>query len=726
MVAEEIVKAVPADVALHHLVGAVGLVEARPERGAPGPRPAAPVVAAAAAQVKGLLRRGNEVLRIRLVPEHRARKDADEVRRVAVSAHHLRTVLAPLLQIAVRRDPRHVETLLHVGDLLRPVLVHAKDRGRLHRVLEKLPDQLLVMRDAVLDGAPLVRPALRRDELAVRRLLEHRLPERADLLERGIADRREIRAVLRVLVMVPEMQRVPRVDGRIPLHPAAAAPGILRDARRPALLVRTEVLHRHVVKRFLHRTDEVKERQVAFGEVRDLRAPIAHLEVDVVVVVARPGRMDLVVPDALQVKRQVPGTRSRDEHVASVLVHERLKLRIRQRLAVLRKPLVRRQFRGLGIRLAEVKGHPPVERAVVRDMRRAELLERLGSRAGDRLLIALRGILALPVRLEVLLVIRSERKERVEARRARHLEIRDTLGIERGTRPVPTALVRDLHRLRAADDGRLPLPVRDPDGEPSFEDLAVRERAAHDDRVALNRVRDVMARHEADLRRERTRLVDARGIDEHVVGTAREDHALVTDAAVDELGARDGLTEVERTRVVRRLSRKVVLGEEVAERLVGPKLVLAGCRTVRIAAAVPREVRSARPERDLVQVDAVSPVAAEDRAAEASVADRQALRLPGIAVGDARQVAARRLAGGPRDLHLDNPSRLGIPQAFGRGKAKPLRAKNSQGQPACSNGQHQVANLHQIPPTGAYKMYTTILPSLREMSRGRIKKIQAT
>ena len=85
---------------------------------------------------------------------------------------HVRTVRAPLLQITARRDLRHVETRLHPLDLLRPVLVDAEDLRRRDRVVEELPDELLVVHAAVLHGALLMGPTVGRDERALLDALE--------------------------------------------------------------------------------------------------------------------------------------------------------------------------------------------------------------------------------------------------------------------------------------------------------------------------------------------------------------------------------------------------------------------------------------------------------------------------------------------------------------------------------------------------------------------------
>jgi len=64
--------------------------------------------------------------------------------------------------------------------------------------------------------------------------------------------------------------------------------------------------------------DQVEERLVALGEAGGLGRPVVHLDVDVGRPVGVPGRGDLGVPDALEVRRLGAGPRGGDQQVAAV------------------------------------------------------------------------------------------------------------------------------------------------------------------------------------------------------------------------------------------------------------------------------------------------------------------------------------------------------------------------------------------------------------------------
>ena len=65
--------------------------------------------------------------------------------------------------------------------------------------------------------------------------------------------------------------------------------------------------------------DEVEELVVALGEIRDLRRPVVHLEVDVDRELAVPGRLVALVPDPLEICRQRPRATRSEEQVAPEL-----------------------------------------------------------------------------------------------------------------------------------------------------------------------------------------------------------------------------------------------------------------------------------------------------------------------------------------------------------------------------------------------------------------------
>ena len=86
-----------------------------------------------------------------------------------------------------------------------------------------------------------------------------------------------------------------------------------------------------------------EQRLVQLGEVGRLGRPVVHLGVDVDRVVRAPRRPQLVVPDALQVRRLRARAAAGDQQVAAVLEQQLDELRIRG--AELHDPLIGRQRR---------------------------------------------------------------------------------------------------------------------------------------------------------------------------------------------------------------------------------------------------------------------------------------------------------------------------------------------------------------------------------------------
>ena len=75
--------------------------------------------------------------------------------------------------------------------------------------------------------------------------------------------------------------------------------------------------------------DEPQQRQMAVGEVGGFHRPVVHLQVDVAVEVAAPGRGVFLRPDALQIGRQLRvGPRAGDDEVAAELEIERRQGRV--------------------------------------------------------------------------------------------------------------------------------------------------------------------------------------------------------------------------------------------------------------------------------------------------------------------------------------------------------------------------------------------------------------
>ena len=100
---------------------------------------------------------------------------------------------------------------------------------------------------------------------------------------------------------------------------------------------------------------QIKERQVAFGQVGDLGRPVIHLHVDVRVIIGMPRRIVVVVPEALQIRRQAAGTRTGNQQVTTVLKQQLLQSGINVCLTASSLALVGRQRGLLGGGFAQVE-----------------------------------------------------------------------------------------------------------------------------------------------------------------------------------------------------------------------------------------------------------------------------------------------------------------------------------------------------------------------------------
>src|SRR5262245_53199547 len=78
--------------------------------------------------------------------------------------------------------------------------------------------------------------------------------------------------------------------------------------------------------------DEIEQRLVKLRKIGDLSGPIIHLCVDVDRVLAFPGWFELLVPDALKIRRHRTGPAAGDEEIPSELEVQRLKRRISRTL----------------------------------------------------------------------------------------------------------------------------------------------------------------------------------------------------------------------------------------------------------------------------------------------------------------------------------------------------------------------------------------------------------
>ena len=140
--------------------------------------------------------------------------------------------------------------------------------------------------------------------------------------------------------------------------------------------------------------DQVEQRLVALGEVRHLGGPVVHLGVDVDRVLAAPGGVHVVVPEALEVRGLGARPRAGDQQVAPVLEVGRGEAGVDRSLAHGRETLVRGQRVPFG--RAEIQADAPEERPVVGQVAREQLAVR--PRGAQRLRAGRLGIAPLEAR----------------------------------------------------------------------------------------------------------------------------------------------------------------------------------------------------------------------------------------------------------------------------------------------------------------------------------------
>ena len=137
-------------------------------------------------------------------------------------------------------------------------------------------------------------------------ILQMVFPEMADLLHQGIGLFFQILPVPGEGIMFPYVQGIPGIARNVP-GPSVAAEDVLGGAHRPAAH-RLSVLG---IELFIglggvpaagsHGFHVINQRLVAFRKVGGFRAPVGHLDIDVVVIVAGPRRLHILVPKTLEV-----------------------------------------------------------------------------------------------------------------------------------------------------------------------------------------------------------------------------------------------------------------------------------------------------------------------------------------------------------------------------------------------------------------------------------------
>ena len=218
-----------------------------------------------------------------------------------------------------RRRPRHLQPLARAHAPRRTKASSIVERrGGVEHVGEEIPDDLLIHRRPHAEAWPSCRRAPRTgsraswrgpgDQLAGRRIVDRasrgRSAPRRPSSARRAAGRRDRRRTRSAPTGAGTSRR--RRSGTAPSSGCSPgrgeAPRIVDRVDRPA--ARAVVDARGPRARRAHRLDQPNERLDGLRQVRRLGQPVVHLDVDVGVVVAVPGRLDGVGPEALQVGRQ--------------------------------------------------------------------------------------------------------------------------------------------------------------------------------------------------------------------------------------------------------------------------------------------------------------------------------------------------------------------------------------------------------------------------------------
>ena len=243
-----------------------------------------------------------------------ARIHGEQMRRVAMMIVRVVAVGHPLLKLSPLANFRPDQLFSHRGDLVAIWTVNVQSVGCGDVVGEQVVDDLLAVADAVLARAMLGRPAIGHRQPSVGQCLQAVGPEFAYLLDDRIGDIFQINLIAAKLIVPPEMLTVPSIGGVVPL-PAHAAGDVVRRADRPAARrARGRLEFRRglggLAPGFKLASNQLQERLVAFSQVGWFGRPVVHLDVDIRMIVAMPGRIVAVVPKSLQIGRKSAGARA--------------------------------------------------------------------------------------------------------------------------------------------------------------------------------------------------------------------------------------------------------------------------------------------------------------------------------------------------------------------------------------------------------------------------------
>src|SRR5262245_4188918 len=190
--------------------------------------------------------------------------------------------------------------------------------------------------------------------------------------------------IAREVVVIPQMQAQPCAThgpeaGMYAINRNRIAPdvGIVMNHKAPRVV---EVFGNAapVIERVV---DEIEQRLVKLREVGDLRGPVIHFGIDVDRVLAIPRWFELLVPNALKIRRHRTGPAAGDQQIPAELKVQSLEGGIGRSLLYTLQAFVRGDIRRSG---AELEFYTAKEPLVVGYVRGAELGVRL--RAGGQIL----------------------------------------------------------------------------------------------------------------------------------------------------------------------------------------------------------------------------------------------------------------------------------------------------------------------------------------------------
>ncbi len=228
-------------------------------------------------------------------------------------------------------DPVGRDLPADVRELPGEVLVDAEDLGGLDGVTQQGADELVVHRRPDAERVLLRGDRRVGDQPAGLRVLDQIIHEeqRRPFQRRVGATGQEV-LVPGEQVVFPEVVTEPGPAGRpdavdvVDRRGAPPVVGVVVDHPPPGAVLLPggpRAADGQVV-------DQVEQGLVALAEVRALRRPVVHLDVDVGGVLAPPGGVEQLVPDALEVGRLVARPAAGDEQVAPELEVERRQRRV--------------------------------------------------------------------------------------------------------------------------------------------------------------------------------------------------------------------------------------------------------------------------------------------------------------------------------------------------------------------------------------------------------------